>query len=235
MESTANNTHNSHNTHNTQDTILEGTRSANKWITDSTNAMMELYKKQLNVATGFYSNLFNMFSDENKNIFNPAKNFADMFSNNNGGARFTNLFSNGDTNRNFSNIFMSSMDRIMKQMAEFNQNLSSIVSKQMESGNTDLNGISEKYQRLMETNAEAVKKIMHKIAHANNKQLELTMELNKNLMEDINSQLNFISKQNQNFWSEILNAKSATPGNEKSAKDGSAQEKKQNRSTVEVG
>src|SRR4051812_35517691 len=111
-------------TNNAQDTILEGTKTANKWVTDSTNVMMELYKKQLNMASNFYSNLFNVFSDENKNMFNPARSFTEMFTgNNNGGMKFTNFFGNGDSSRNFSNIFMSSMDRIFKQMAEFNQSL----------------------------------------------------------------------------------------------------------------
>src|SRR4051812_35523025 len=92
---------------NAQDTILEGTKSANKWITDSTNAIMELYKKQLNVASGFYNNFFNSFSEENKDMFNPAKSFTEMFSNNNnGGMKFTNFFGNGGSNRNFSNVFM---------------------------------------------------------------------------------------------------------------------------------
>ena len=157
METTAN---------TAQDTILEGTKTANKWINDATNSMIEMYKKQLNVATNFYSNFFNLFTDENKNFFNPAKSFTDLFSgNNNGGMKFmanpfTSLGSNGST----SNPLSSMMEKMFKQINEFNQNLAGAFNKQLESGNVDMNAINEKYQRLTESRVEAIKKITNSIS-----------------------------------------------------------------------
>jgi hypothetical protein len=224
-------------TNNTQDTILEGTKTANKWFNDSANAMTDLYKKQLEATSNFYNNFFNLFSEDNKNVFNPARSFTDLFLNtgNYGGMKFNNPFSNGGMNGNFSNIFASSLNRVFKQMAEFNQNLSSAIGKQLENGGADWNSINEKYQRLMESRLEALKKIMNTIVQANNKQIELTMEANRNLQEEITAQMSFLNKQNQKFWTDILNLRNQAAESERPSKDGSANEKKQSKSVVEVG
>src|SRR5688500_11917043 len=62
------------------ETLQESTRMINQWANEVTASMTDLYKKQLNLVTGFYSNLFSsLYGENNGNVWNPMKTYTDLF------------------------------------------------------------------------------------------------------------------------------------------------------------
>ena len=229
------------NSINANETLSESAKMANKWLNDANASMMDVYKKQLNIVSGFYSNFFNSFSGENKNIWNPAKTFTDLFSNNAGmksmftpfggfglDSGFTNPFSSA-----FSNPFSNPLDKIFKQMTDYNQTLSSF-SGQFGNENSGWSSINEKYQKTIAKEFEASKGLLNTLIDGYKKQAETSIEANKKLQEEINKQISLIVKLNQQFWSEILNTSSVAPTIEKPSKNGVANDLKSTKSSVNI-
>ena len=43
----------------TNEALLDNAKVAERWFNDTSSSMMDLFNKQLNLTTGFYSNLLN--------------------------------------------------------------------------------------------------------------------------------------------------------------------------------
>ena len=206
-------------TKSNSETLNEGAKVVENLLNNANAAMTDLYKKQMDLTTSFYNNLFGSKLG-NTNMWNQNSGFPNMFSNN---MDMTKWISNPFTNfsvMGMRNPFMSSFDKTMKQMTEFNQNLLSAFTNGFSAKGNNFGAMSEEYKETIETRLAASKEIFTTISEAINKQLESSMETNKKVIEEMNNQFNLVMKQNQKLWSDLLNAQQTSINNEeKKSKD----------------
>lgn len=211
------------NSTSTNETYFETTKLINQWNNDVTSTMMDLYKKQLNMVSGFYSNLFNSFGGSN-HIFNPMKNFTEIFTNFNTMKSKGSFFTGSGVN---SEVF-NSFDKTFQQLADYNQNLIQGFTKKMENGNVDWSSFNEKFKQTLEKEFEASQKLINTMMESYNKKVETSIDINKNLQKEFSEQINQLFKMNQQLWSETLNNKQNQPVSEKFEKNGSSTDVKKN-------
>lgn len=204
----------------TNENLFEGIKTNQKWFNDSATAMMEIYNRQLNLTMSFYDNLFSMFPAFG-NVWSRNKNLTEAFNANTDlGKWMWRPFTIGNVVP--TNPFMDLFDKTYKQLLEYNRNLFSSFTE------TELEPIGKKYQESITSQLEASKKITNSIQEAFNKQLEVAAESDKKLLDEINGQFNTLMKQNQEFWTAVLNANKAALEKEKAYKeDGGSAVKKQ--------
>ena len=51
-----------------KETVIDGAKVSEKWFTETSEAMMNLYNKQLQYTTGLYDNFTHMFFGNNKSL-----------------------------------------------------------------------------------------------------------------------------------------------------------------------
>lgn len=201
------------------ETMQESTKMINQWCNEVTASMSDLYKKQLNLVTGFYSNLFSSFPGENNNtMWNPMKSYTDLFFNNpmkSGVSPFGNFGTNGNP-----------FEKTLQQITEYNQNLFNSFTKKLDNGSIDWTSINEKYQKTIEKEFEASQKMVNSLIESYNKRMENTMEINKDLQKEFSTQLNDLFNMNKQLWEDTTKAaKSQTEETiEKFSKNGNSQE-----------
>ncbi len=214
--------------------LLENAKNANKWTSDAVASMMDVYKKQFDVMSGFYSNLFNSFSGENKNNLNPTKNFTDLFFNNSSLKSLYTPFSSLGMNGGFSNPFSNPFNNMFIQMKDYNQNLLGAFTKQFETGGIDSQSITDKYKKTIEKEIEASKHLMSSLSEAYNKRLEFSITESKKIQDEMNNQLKSMFEINQQFWAELFNTVKQEVVVDKFSKDGAATENKKQSKTNEA-
>lgn len=201
------------------DTLQESTKMINQWTNEVTASMTDLYKKQLNLVTGFYSNLVSSLNGENnKDAWNPMKSYADLFLTNpmkSGMAPFGNF---GTGNNPF--------EKAVQQITEYNQNLFNSFTKKLDNGNIDWASINEKYQQTIEKEFEASQKMFKTMIESYNKRMENTMEINKDLQREFNNQLNELFDLNKQLLADTTKAAKAQAEEttDKFSKNGNTQE-----------
>lgn len=222
-------TTNSTNSTNANETLQESTKMINQWINEVTSSMTDLYKKQLNLVTGFYSNLFTSLYGENTNaMWNPMKNYADLFFNNQMKSRLT-PFGNFGTSAN-------PFEKTIQQITEYNQNLFNSFTKKVDNGNIDWASINEKYQQTIEKEFEASQKLVKTLIESYNKRMENTMEINKDLQKEFNAQLSELFNLNKQLWSDTTKEanKQTEDTAEKFSKNGNTHENEKKNQKVTV-
>jgi uncharacterized membrane-anchored protein YhcB (DUF1043 family) len=206
-------------TTNANETLQESTKLINQWANEVTASMTDLYKKQLNLVTGFYSNLFSSLSSENnKNIWNPMKTYTDLF--------LTNPLKSGSTPfGNFGNG-NNPFEKAVQQITEYNQNLFNSFTKKLDNGNIDWTSINEKYQKTIEKEFEASQQMVKTLIDSYNKRMENSMEINKDLQKEFNNQLNELFNLNKQLWADTTKAAKtqAEETTEKFSKNGNSHE-----------
>jgi hypothetical protein len=213
----------------TNEPLNENAKEAGKIFNDNDTAIMDMYGKQLDLITGFYTNFFNTMMGGNKgwkqdkgfmDLFRDNNNFTKLFSNSFCGVGngfqnpfassmqndFTRLFSNpfNRLSNGFQNPFLTSFEKIFSQMGDYNHNLFSAFTGETRN-NTDWSEISKKYKETIDSRLEISKNMLKSATEAYNKQLESSIEANKKMVEDINNQFSSVVKQTQKFWADILN------------------------------
>ncbi len=187
-------------TTNANHTEQSNSKTAEKMMNDTSKGIMDMYTKNINLITNFYSNLFNSFSNGNKG-FNNNYGSSTNFMNND----FAKLFSNpyNGMGNNFSPQALPTFNNVYQQMIDYNTNLFSMLSKGMNT-NTDWNGIGKKEEEIIENRLEATKNMRHSILESYNKQLDSVNENNKKMMQETTDQFNLLMKQNQKLWADIF-------------------------------
>jgi hypothetical protein len=198
--------------------LLENAKTANKWSSDAVASMMDVYKKQFNIVSGFYSNIFNSLNGENKDALNPAKNLTDLFFNNSAFKSLSTPFSPMGMNGGFSNSFSNPFNNMFNQVKEYNQTMLNNFTKQFGVGSTDANSIVDKYQKTVEKEIDASKNLITSLTDVYNKQVEFSVTESKKLQDEINNQLKQVFEINQKFWSELLNTNANQTNVETTAK-----------------
>jgi predicted RNA-binding protein with RPS1 domain len=75
----------------------------------------------------------------------------------------------------------------------------------MKDNQFDLSKINEDYMKSIELQLAISKKIVVSLSEMSNKQLDLSIDYNKKVMDEINTQLNALLKQNQKMWTDFNN------------------------------
>ena len=203
-------------TTNTNHTEQNGTNTAEKMMNDTSKGMMDMFTKNLNLVSGYYSNLFNSFSNGNKGLTNnngSSTNFMNY--------DLTKLFSNpfGGMGNSFSNQSLPVFNSLYQQMMDYNNNLFSALSKGSNT-TTDWSEIGKKQEAMIGNRLEATKNMRRSIIEAYTKQLDSVNESSKKMIEETTNQFNLLMKQNQKLWVDMF-AMFQTPqkAEEKIAKD----------------
>jgi len=183
------------------DIFLENAKAAAKLFTDASASMLEVYKKQTNIASELYTNFFNSFLQTTQK--NTIKNYSDMFFNQNGSSVFFNPFAAKTDNHSDSPF--SVFEKFYKQLAEQNQNALETLSKQTSKRNAELSHIWEEYGHLVEARLEAWKKITDALSKTISSNLDNNTAENQRLQEEISRQTNILIKETQKFWTGVLN------------------------------
>jgi hypothetical protein len=191
METGKTNTANSENAK----TVENAFNNVNATITD-------MYKKQMDMTTSFYNNLFKS-NLGNTNGWNQNAGFPNMFANMDMTKWFSNPFA-GFSAANMQNPFLSPVEKAMKQMTDFSQNLFSAFTNGNSGNSSNLGAMSEELKETIATRMEASKEILTTISEGFKKQLESSMENNKKTMEEISTQFNLVMQQNQKLWADIF-------------------------------
>ena len=173
-----------------------------KWFTEANNAMMEIYNKQINLASGFYSNLLNSTLGNNKNWNGNSFSNDNMLSGN-----FSKLFWNPASNfsgiNNSTHVF-SAFDKMYKQLVESNQHFLNTYSNQMNNSANDWDMINKEYKETFDRRVESSRKILTTISEVYNKQFNFALDSEKSLFEEMHNQLNMLMKQNQKWWKDAI-------------------------------
>lgn len=188
----------------------ENATSAGSEFKETNTAIIDMYSKQLNLVTSFYTNFFNSMMGGNGNKgWNQDKGFAEMYHPAN---ELSKIFSNsfgGNMNNNFQNPFLGSFEKVCSQLADYNRNLFTAFNNETKTGNVDLNAISKRYKDTIDSRLEASQHVLKSATEAYNKQFDTAVETNKKMMEDINTQFSSVVKQTQKFWNDILKTNTA--------------------------
>jgi len=190
------------NQQKTNEMFGESAKIANKWFGDAATSMMEIYNKQLNIAFGFYNNMFSSLSNQaNRNQTLP---FPNLFGNGNGDAKaFFNPFSWMQDENKVLNPFANVFQNVFKQMNEYNRNWLNTLQNNFQLQQNDLLVLGEKYQQVMEKDWEATKNSLNAITEAYNTRIDSSIDFNKKLYSELNKLANSIMKGNEEFWMEV--------------------------------
>lgn len=215
----------------TSETLLDNAKVAEKWFNDASTTMMDLFNKQLNLTTGFYSNLLNSTFSSTKG-WGVNQGFIDNFLGGNSTKWLTPF--NAFSSSNNSSYFFSAFDKMYKQMLDSNRQFFNEFNNQIKTNEIDWNLINKEYKETIDRRIESSRKILSSITDSYNKQLHFTLDMEKNMVEEFNNQFNSVMKQNQKMFSDLLHTyQNAFNGEDRKSKEAEAPENKK-RTSVPV-
>ena len=187
----------------TNEKLYETAEAASKGFNEINSTIMDVYNKQLNLASSFYSNLFNSFPWINKNVWNANMDFSKSFGAD-GASKLFNPFSWFKTSDYFGDFFKPQSEELLKKTIEFNNNWFAELQKQFKIMQMNWVELSEKTQEIMEEEWKATYSSINSLIETYNKQADFSIESSRKFMEKINNQFDLAAKQSEKFWSDIL-------------------------------
>jgi len=184
------------------ETLNEGAKVIEKLLSNTNSAMTDMYKKQMELTTSFYNNLFNSGLGHN-NLWNQNTRIPNIFPS----TDMSKLFANPLTNflkGNIQNPFATAMENGMKQIVEFNQKMVSEFTNEIDNNKTNWDAIGKEYKETINSRLETSKEILNSVTETYNKQSESAIEMNIKTINEISDQLSKAMKQNQSLWSDVL-------------------------------
>jgi hypothetical protein len=182
---------------------FDGTNhAANKWITDMSSIMMNIYNQQSNLVVGFYNNFFNFIPGMNRTPWNTAMNSANQFKNDGLASMFT-PFNSFKTDGRL-NLLTFQYEDVYKQAMEFNNKCAIEFQKQFQNLQTNFNEVNQKLQEIVEAEWKAVQKGINSLTETYNKQGNFSAETNRKFMEEVHHQLALATKRNEQMWADVL-------------------------------
>jgi hypothetical protein len=185
----------------TNGNFYEATQTANKWANEVSSNLMEIYKKQMDLAFGFYNNLACSLPEMNKNVWDSNMNFAKPF-NMDGISKLFNPFNWYKTDGPSVDAFASQSENMGKKALEIANNYTATLHKQFKNAQANWSELNEKTQEVVQENWKTRREGINAIAEVCNKQMEALIESNKKLLEEINGQVSSTAKQSEKSFSE---------------------------------
>jgi len=184
------------------ETLNQGAKVMEKLLSNTNSAMTDMYKKQMELTTSFYNNLFNSGLGHN-NLWNQNTSIPNIFPSTDMSKWFVNPLTNFSTG-NIQNPFAISMENGMKQIADFNQKMVSAFTNGIDNNKTNWDAIGKEYKETINSRLETSKEILNSVTETFNKQSESAIEMNIKTINEISDQLSKAMKQSQKLWSDML-------------------------------
>lgn len=192
----------------TADAFGESGRMANKWLSDYNSAVMDIFNQQVRLVSGFYNNFLRLFTNEGNNAMKQAGRFPDWMQANN--AMMRAFYGNGEKTENQTQAFFSSFSNFVSRFTEANRRVLNAYSESVqESGN--LEELREQFNRFMEDQYDASRKIVEVYADSYRKNIEFTTQMNRAMLDNLTGQMNTMVKQSQVFWDEMSRVYKTSP------------------------
>ena len=171
------------------------TQMAGKWINDTTSMLTDAYNKQMNLSFGVYNNYVNSLVESFKNMIAPTKNNSMFFFQPDyllkgmiNPTKFMNL------NDNWSAPSAKYMEKLYKQLVDFNHQWLNVYNKEFHMNGSNLNGVVEAFRKIMENEMEAAKNIFMLYYDVTDEQWEFALESFKKIQEEMNKEFNRLVK-----------------------------------------
>ena len=192
----------------------EKNQTANKWLNDASSSVMDMYNKQASLVFGFYNNLFNSLPGMSKNNWMSNMNFAkphDGYDMANAFFPAFNLFKTSS----LMNLCASKYEDMYKQITDYNNLWSSMLQKKSQNAQENWSASAEKMQAIVEKEWKIRNDMASTLLDAYNKQMDVSIELNRKFMEELNNHLNAAFKRNEKFYSDVFKGAHAPEKEEK--------------------
>lgn len=186
----------------TGEKLFETAQAANKRFNEMNSTIMDIYSKQLNLASSFYSNLFNYFPWANKNLWNANIDFTKPFGSD-GEPKLFAPFGWFKTSDYLNNFFKPQTEDLLKKTVEFNNHWLAEVQKQLKIVHMSWVELSGKTQEIMEEERKTIYSNINSLIESYNKQSDFSIEASEKFMKKINEQFDLVAKQSEKFWSDI--------------------------------
>jgi hypothetical protein len=208
--------------------FTETSKIAGKWLADSSASMMEIFNKQMNLATSFYSNLFrNFWGAANDNSSAQGGVSVPFWGANEMMKAFSTPFNGHAGNGNSANSVFANYSKYFTQMAEFNRSLFSQAIREIPDATADWKPLAAEYERLLESELQNTKELVDTMMENYKKRMEFTTAANQKFVDELARQFNAAVRQNLKFWENAMKL-SVNQGveNKKSQEESGANTKK---------
>lgn len=173
-----------------------------KWLNEISVMMIDALNKQRNFSFGIYNNYINTYMDALKNVWNPALNYA--FANYRNGDALKNIFNTLNNYNNMINPFMLSLDKVIKQLTDYNQQVMDNLNKNIFLTENGRNNFVEAYMKLIESRMDALKNVIETYLNVRKQQINFTMEATKKVQDRINQEFDLILNAQEEFWATYM-------------------------------
>ena len=176
--------------------------SYGKWVADNTNAVFDLFNKQMKDMLSFYNNFFRFFDDPKSSFMyeNPnswmnwgVKNWNAFMS------PIDTIYKNGkiweDFNTGYGNMW--------QKLSELNKEFYGSVYKQLENDESDMENMRMSWIRFTENQLEHSQKIMNLTNEAFQKRMEFNSQIFKSIMKTLNHQSHLMNDQSAKILEEF--------------------------------
>ena len=202
------------------ETLNENVKTTMKWFQDATSAFMEVQNKQLKVANDLYSKTLNDYLDKIKkenfnSSFDAPKEMMEVLKKNakeyidNSNAALKKLLEFGKQKDSF---FYSSdiLNKVTETFNEQMEKMTAVNKKYFDNFFQQFNtseSIKPSFDNLktaFDINFNSSKKTMQEIIDSYAKQNPPTLEVNKKMLDDLNTNMTKMAENNFKLWSELL-------------------------------
>jgi hypothetical protein len=180
-----------------------------KMFTDSASMMMEIYNKQMKLASNFYSNIFNLYSGAAQRGVNLQSENANWFTS--GNELFKSFFptkngfsSNGNGH---SAMLTDEYKKLFSRMNEINSEIMNSFTALSQSSHSDWNALSKQFNEYLTIQFETANRALHALSESAKTQTSRATELNRSYFEFLNHQFSNAIRQNQEIWNKIFASK----------------------------
>jgi ribosomal protein S17E len=197
--------------------LFEETGKTGELINSSVSAMMDMYKKQLNMVFDFYNNIFNSTMNAGKAKSNFNWNLNPFLTGSNNHKLIFNPLSWLRADGEYTNTPISVYQNFFKEISDFNKNWLDAFQSTYNLRQNDWGELNEEYQQLLEDNRTAVKDMTDNLINSYNKQLDFSVESNKKLLSELNRLMEKAVRSNLEFWENSIKKYTGIAKNEEKA------------------
>ncbi|HKC68090.1 MAG TPA: hypothetical protein VKG26_07655, partial [Bacteroidia bacterium] len=148
--------------------------------------------------------LFNSIPGMSKNHWMANMGFAKAYDGHEMANSFFPAFNWFKANNGFMNMCSAQYQDMYKQMADLHNLWNSLGQKKSQSMQQGWSETAEKMREMVEKEWKLRADMLHTVTENCNRHMDLSVELNKKFMEELNNQFNSAFKRNEKFFSDVL-------------------------------
>lgn len=179
----------------TTEALSESAKLTEKWFKDASEAMTDIYNKQLNLALSMYNNWSNAWVGAGSKQAQAA-NISSFFS----GPDLGNW--NFLAGFNPVNASAAWLDKVWKQALNYNQEMMAFLNDAAKTNTANWEELVKQNRSLLEKRFESLSGMISATADSYRKNLGVSFDEYRKLVEQTNKQLAGLIRQNESFWAE---------------------------------